>query len=390
MKVKPADRTCQIQEYYFSKKLQQIAQLSAQGIDVINLGIGNPDMMPSENVINRLKESAGYTNAHGYQSYKGVPELRRAFSQWYKREFSVSIDPEKEILPLMGSKEGIMHISMAFLNNGDKVLIPDPGYPVYASAAKLCGAEIVNYDLLAENSWYPDFKIIEKINLSGVKLMWVNYPNMPTGSKASIQLFKGLINFGLRHNILIVNDNPYSFILNNEPLSILSIERSKEIALELNSLSKSHNMAGWRIGMVAGNEEYIRYIHQVKSNMDSGMFLPLQLAAVEALKSTSAWYEKLNSSYLKRRIIAFCLLDLLGCIYEKDQNGLFVWARIPDRWANSEIFSDFLLEEYGIFITPGTTFGLNGQDYIRVSLCVTESRFNECIQRIENANKKIL
>jgi LL-diaminopimelate aminotransferase len=389
MKVKPAERTCQVQEYYFSMKLQQIAQLSAKGIDVINLGIGNPDMMPPENVINRLKESAGEKNAHGYQTYKGIPVLRRAFSEWYKREFSVSIDPEKEILILVGAKEGIMHISMAFLNNGDKVLVPDPGYPAYASAAKLSGADVISYNLCAENSWYPDFKSIEKNDLSGVKIMWVNYPNMPTGQKASAQLFKDLVGFGLKHNMLIINDNPYSFILNNEPLSILSVDGSSEIALELNSLSKSHNMAGWRIGMVAGNEGYIKYIHQVKTNMDSGMFLPLQLAAVEALKSTSDWYAKLNASYLKRRIIVFRLLDMLGCIYEKDQNGLFVWARIPHRWTNSETFSDFLLEEFGIFITPGTTFGLNGQGYVRVSLCVTEARFNECIQRIENDKTKL-
>lgn len=390
MKVKPADRTNQVQEYYFSKKLQQIAKLTSQGIDVINLGIGNPDMMPPENVINILRESATKSNAHGYQSYTGIPGLRKAFSEWYKREFFVSIDPDKEILLLMGSKEGIMHISMSFLNNGDKVLIPDPGYPAYASSARLCGAKVINYDLLAENQWHPDFEAIEKNDLSGVKLMWVNFPNMPTGKKASKKLFEDLVKFGLKHNILIVNDNPYSFILNNEPLSILAIEGSKEIALELNSLSKSHNMAGWRIGMIAGNEDYLRSIHLVKSNMDSGMFLPLQLAAIEALKSTKDWYDKLNSVYLKRRLIVYQLLDLLGCTYEKDQNGLFVWAKIPHRWNNSEIFSDFLLEEYEIFITPGTTFGLNGIDFIRASLCVTEARFNECINRIENKNNKIL
>jgi LL-diaminopimelate aminotransferase len=390
MKVKPADRTSAIQEYYFSKKLQQLAQMTASGIDIINLGIGNPDMMPSENVINRLRESAEQTNAHGYQSYKGIPGLRKAFSEWYKREFSVSIDPEKEILPLIGSKEGIMHISMAYLNKGDKVLVPDPGYPVYASAAKLCGAEVVYYDLLPENSWYPDFKAIEMNDLTGVKIMWVNYPNMPTGAKASVQLFKDLIKFGLKHNMLIINDNPYSFILNTKPLSLLSVEGSKEIALELNSLSKSHNMAGWRIGMVAGNEDYIKYIHEVKSNMDSGMFLPVQLAAIEALKSTSEWYEKLNKTYMKRRIIVHLLLDLLGCKYEKDQNGLFVWARIPYGWTNSEIFSDNLLEKYRIFITPGTTFGLNGSDFVRVTLCVTEARLNECLQRVKDKNNEII
>jgi len=390
MKVNPADRTCLVQEYYFAKKLQQIAQLCAMGKDIINLGIGSPDMMPSENVINALNVSAVKENSHGYQSYKGIPGLRKAFSEWYKRDFGVSIDPEKEILPLIGSKEGIMHISMAFINKGDKVLIPDPGYPAYASSAKLCGAETLIYDLVSQNSWYPDFEAIEKNDLTGVKLMWVNYPNMPTGCKASEKLFTDLVNFGIKHNILIINDNPYSFILNNKPLSILAIEGSKEIALELNSLSKSHNMAGWRIGMVAGNEEYIRHIHLVKSNMDSGMFLPLQMAAIEALRSTPDWYSRLNEAYLKRRVIVYKLLDLLGCTYESDQNGLFVWAGIPHHWTNSEVFSDFLLDEYEIFITPGTTFGLNGLDYIRISLCVTETRLNECIQRIENKNTNIL
>lgn len=384
MKVSPANRTQQVEEYYFSKKLQEIAQLTAKGIDVINLGIGNPDMMPAENVISKLRETAENKKAHGYQTYKGIPELRKAFSEWYKREFSVTLSPEKEILPLIGSKEGIMHISMAFINEGDKVLIPNPGYPAYASSTKLCGGEVIYYDLVSENSWYPDFSEIEKNDLSKVKLMWVNYPNMPTGKKASKKLFQDLVNFGLKHNILIINDNPYSFILNDAPMSILSAEGSMDIALELNSLSKSHNMAGWRIGMVAGHQEYIGHIHQVKSNMDSGMFLPLQLAATEALKLGSDWYAQLNAVYQKRRIVVYRLLDLLGCTYEKDQNGLFVWAGMPEKWTNSEQFSDFLLNEYEIFITPGTTFGSNGKNFIRISLCITEPRLEECIKRIEN------
>jgi LL-diaminopimelate aminotransferase len=384
MKVKPADRTSAIQEYYFAKKLAELAKMIANGVDVINLGIGNPDQMPSETVIEKLKETAEKSNAHGYQSYKGIPALRKGFSEWYTREFSVSLDPENEILPLIGSKEGIMHISMAYLNEGDKVLVPDPGYPAYASAAKLCGAKVVNYDLLEKHSYYPDFKAIENKDLSGVKIMWVNYPNMPTGAKATTELFNDLIKFGLKHNILIINDNPYSFILNENPLSILSVAGSKEIALELNSLSKSHNMAGWRMGMVAGSAEYIKYIHEVKSNMDSGMFLPLQMAAAEALKLTTDWYKKINEVYFRRRILVYLLLDKLGCSYNKEQKGLFVWARIPERWNGSEKFSDYILDEFRIFITPGTTFGLNGNNYVRVSLCITEERFKECIQRIEN------
>lgn len=384
MKVKPAERTSAIQEYYFAKKLAELAKMIAGGVDVINLGIGNPDQMPSETVIQKLKEMAEKPNAHGYQSYKGIPALRNGFSEWYKREFSVSLDPENEILPLIGSKEGIMHISMAYLNAGDKVLVPDPGYPAYASAAKLCGAKVVNYDLLEVNSYYPDFKAIESNDLEGVKIMWVNYPNMPTGTSATKQLFNDLVKFGLKHNILIVNDNPYSFILNKNPLSILSVAGSKEIALELNSLSKSHNMAGWRMGMVAGSAEYIKYIHEVKSNMDSGMFLPLQAAAAEALKLTTDWYDKINEVYLRRRILVYSLLDKLGCTYDKEQNGLFVWARIPAIWKGSEKYSDYILDEYRIFITPGTTFGLNGNNYVRVSLCITEERFKECINRIES------
>ena len=384
MKVKPADRTSTVQEYYFAKKLAELAKMIASGIDIINLGIGNPDRMPAPNVIEKLKETADKPNAHGYQSYKGIPALRKGFSEWYKKEFSVSLDPDSEILPLIGSKEGIMHISMAYLNAGDKVLVPDPGYPTYAAASKLCGAEVIYYDLFESNSYYPDFKTIEKCDLSGVKIMWVNYPNMPTGAKASEKLFKDLINFGLKHNILIVNDNPYSFILNDKPLSLLSVEGSKEIAMELNSMSKSHNMAGWRMGMLAGGSEYIKYVHEVKSNMDSGMFLPLQVAAIEALKLTSDWFEKLNEVYLKRRLLVYQLLDKLGCTYDKEQGGLFVWARIPENWKSSEKFSDYIIDEFRIFITPGTTFGQNGNDYIRVSLCITEERFKECIQRIES------
>ena len=387
MKVKPADRTATVQEYYFAKKLAELAKMAACGIDIINLGIGNPDRMPAPNVIEKLKETADMPNAHGYQSYKGIPALRKGFSDWYKKEFSVSLDPDSEILPLIGSKEGIMHISLAYLNSGDKVLVPDPGYPTYSAASKLSGAEVICYDLLESNSYYPDFKAIEKNNLSGVKIMWVNYPNMPTGAKASEKLFKDLINFGLKHNILIINDNPYSFILNDKPLSLLSVEGSKEIAMELNSMSKSHNMAGWRMGMLAGGSEYIKYVHEVKSNMDSGMFLPLQRAAIEALKLTSDWYEKLNEVYLKRRLLVYNLLDKLGCTYDKEQGGLFVWARIPENWNGSEKFSDYIIDEFRIFITPGTTFGLNGNDYVRVSLCITEERFKECIQRIES--KKI-
>jgi len=382
MKVQTASRLDEINEYYFSKKMNQIRAMNSMGLDVINLGIGNPDMEPDKEVIKSAIESAAHSASHGYQPYRGIPELRNSFSEWYKRIFNVTLSPQNEILPLMGSKEGIMHTSMAFLNEGDGVLVPNPGYPAYEAAAKMCNAQVNHYQLLNENDWQPDFEAIEKLNLANIKIMWVNYPNMPTGKRASDSLFEQLIAFGSKHNILIINDNPYALILNPKPESILAIDGAKDTALELNSLSKSHNMAGWRIGMVVGSEENIDAILKVKSNMDSGMFLPLQVAAVKALGLGKEWYKQLNTVYIKRRKIVFDILHELGSVHEPGQSGLFIWSSVPDDWENSEDFSDFILEKYRLFITPGTVFGSNGKRFIRTSLCVSEERLNECLARV--------
>jgi len=389
MKIRPAKRTNSIEEYYFSVKLKEIAGMRAKGIDVINLGIGSPDLSPSTRTIERLKETSRNPGNHGYQSYTGIPELRNAFACWYKEYFKVELNPVNEILPLMGSKEGIMHISMAFVNEGDEVLIPNPGYPTYQSVSSLVGAKIRYYNLDEQNGWFPDFEALEQENLEHVKLMWVNYPNMPTGARASKELFQKLVDFGLKHNILICNDNPYSFILNDEQLSILEVDGAKEITLELNSLSKSQNMAGWRIGMVAGGEEYLREILKVKSNMDSGMFLPLQLAAVEALGNPPEWYAGLNEIYTKRREIVFDLLNVLQCTYEKHQTGMFVWARVPVESGNGEKLSEYILKEANVFLTPGFIFGSQGDQYIRVSLCTKESLLTETKMRIIDLKKNI-
>ena len=382
MRIQPAKRTNSVEEYYFSMKLKEIASMRAKGIDVINLGIGSPDLSPSARTIERLNETSGNPGNHGYQSYTGIPELRNAFAGWYQKYFNVDLNPVNEILPLMGSKEGIMHISMAFVNEGDEVLIPNPGYPTYETVSNLVGAKIRYYNLEVNNNWLPDLDALEEKNLEHVKLMWVNYPNMPTGARATKKLFQKLVDFGLRNNILICNDNPYSFILNDEQLSILEADGAMEIALELNSLSKSQNMAGWRIGMVAGGEEHIREILKVKSNMDSGMFLPLQLAAVEALGNPPEWYAGLNEIYTKRREIVFDILDVLQCTYEKHQTGMFVWARVPVESGNGEKLVEYILQEANVFLTPGFIFGSQGNGYIRVSLCTKESLLNEAKKRI--------
>ena len=353
------------------------------GADIINLGIGSPDQPPSENTINRLAAEAARPDSHGYQSYAGVPALRKAFSEWYMKYFRTELDPETEILPLMGSKEGIMHITLAFVNPGDKVLIPDPGYPTYSSVTKLAGGEILTYGLEEKNGWLPDIGELEKSDLSNVKLMWINYPNMPTGTSGSRNLFEKLVLFALKHNILLINDNPYSFILNKDYNSILNINGAKDIALELNSLSKSHNMAGWRIGMVAGNSDYIKSILKVKSNMDSGMFLPLQLAAAEALANTEEWYDTVNNLYSKRRVIAESIMDILKCVYNRNQVGLFVWGRIPDTVESCGEYVEEILVKANVFITPGFIFGSRGERYIRISLCATEDRLSEARNRIE-------
>jgi len=386
MKVKPADRTNSVQEYYFSRKLRQIEEMRTAGADIINLGIGSPDQPPSENTIRRLADEASKSNVHGYQSYNGSPVLRKAFAEWYMKYFGVKLDPTTEILPLMGSKEGIMHISMAFVNPGDEVLVPNPGYPTYSSVTSLVGGKIRSYNLAEETGWFPDIQALEKEDLGNVRLMWTNYPHMPTGTKGSLDLFRQLVIFARDHNILLCNDNPYSFILNNEYLSLLSVDGAMETALELNSLSKSHNMAGWRIGMVAGNSEYIKTILKVKSNMDSGMFLPLQLAAAEALSNPESWYDDVNKTYRERRETAESIMELLRCKFSKDQSGLFVWGRLPDETVSCEEFVEEILNKAHVFITPGFIFGSMGERYLRISLCAENKRLKEAKRRIEDIN----
>ena len=382
MIVKPADRTANVQEYYFSQKLAQIDRMRRDGSDVINLGIGSPDQPPSESTVSALIAEAKKSTSHGYQSYSGIPSLRKAFSDWYKKYFYVNLNPDNEILLLMGSKEGIMHISMAFVNPGDEVLVPDPGYPTYSSVTNLVGGIVRRYDLSEENGWLPDLKSLELSDLSKVKLMWVNYPNMPTGVKASVDIFEKLVAFSRKYGILLVNDNPYSFILNKEYISILSVEGAKDTALELNSLSKSHNMAGWRIGMVAGQSDYIKTVLKVKSNMDSGMFLAMQMAAIEALNNPDSWYDSVNSVYIRRRKIVEQIMDLLKCSYDKSQIGLFVWGKIPENIPDCESYVEKILMKSLVFITPGFIFGKNGERFIRISLCATEEKLNEAKNRI--------
>ena len=383
MIIRPAQRTESVQEYYFSRKLKEVALMNAQRAaageaPVINLGIGSPDGIPPQEAVDALTASAVQPGNHAYQSYVGLPELRQAFADWYARWYGVELDPSKEIQPLVGSKEGILLISLAFLNKGDKVLVPDPGYPTYSSASKLVEAEIVTYDLKAGNGWQPDFAALESMDLSGVKIMWTNYPNMPTGAPATAELYAKLVDFGRRHGIMICNDNPYSFILNDNPLSILAQPGAKECCLELNSLSKAHNMAGWRIGMVAAEADVIEQILKVKSQMDSGMFKPLQLAAVEALRQGPEWFARLNEEYARRRVLAGEIFDLLGVEYDHDSTGMFLWGKISPRTSSGrndnnkskgEALADRILYEAGVFITPGFIFGRNGEDYVRISLC---------------------
>ncbi len=364
-----AKRLQGIGEYYFSAKLREIELLNKEGKGIINLGIGNPDLPPHPDVIWQLHQESAQTTAHGYQGYKGTLDLRKAFAAWYRKWYHVDLDPETELLPLMGSKEGIMHICMTYLNEGDQVLVPNPGYPAYASAVKLAGGVPVFYALQEQQQWMPDFNALQQSDLSKVKLMFVNYPHMPTGKAASMELFEALVQFATQHQILLVHDNPYSFILNEEPLSILSVAGGKSVALELNSLSKSHNMAGWRIGMLAGDRVSIEEVLRFKSNMDSGMFLPLQLAAVRALSLDQNWYASMNAMYRARREAVYTMLSALGCSFDPAQTGMFVWARVPDGYADGYAFSDELLYHYGVFLTPGGIFGSEGNAYIRISLC---------------------
>lgn len=377
-----AQRLQHINEYYFSKKLREIEELNKQGKNIVSLAIGSPDLPPHPDVIKELQETSTNPANHGYQGYKGIPELRKAMAKWYNTWYHVDVNPDTEVLPLMGSKEGIMHICMTYLNPGDKALVPDPGYPTYSSNVTLTGAELLPYKLKEENDWYPDFETIEKNGVEGVKLMFVNYPQMPTGQPASMDIFEKLVAFAKKHQILLIHDNPYSFILNDKPISLLSVPGAMDVAIELNSLSKSHNMAGWRVGMLLGNAERINEILRFKSNMDSGMFKPLQLAAVKALSLGKDWHDSVNKIYAERRGKVYELLDTLGCQYSKEQVGMFMWAKIPNRYRDCYEMADDILYNKNVFITPGGIFGKEGEKYIRVSLCGNIDRFEEAIRRI--------
>ena len=370
-----------VEEYYFSSKLREVRQLAAEGKPIINMGIGSPDLKPSQVVIDAVVSAMQEENAHQYQSYQGVPELRQSMADFYQTNFGVAMNPTTEILPLMGSKERIMHISLAFLNKGDKVLIPNPGYPTYTSVTNLVGAVPVYYDLKESTNWEPDFEALEQLDLSKVKIMWVGYPHMPTGARGSLALFEKLVAFAKKNSILLVNDNPYSFVLNDKPMSLLQVKGAKEVALELNSLSKTFNMAGWRVGMVLGNAACIDAVLKVKSNMDSGMFYGIQKGAIAALKSDASWFESMNAIYRKRRALTEQLAEKLGCAVYKEGVGLFVWAKLPAGISSSEAFIDQILYEKHIFITPGTIFGSNGEGYIRFALCVKEEKVQEAIDR---------
>lgn len=383
-----AKRLDGVGEYYFSKKLREIDALNKQGKNIISLGIGSPDLPPHNDVIKILQEESAKPNVHAYQSYKCSPVLRNAFAAWYKKWYNVTLNADTEILPLIGSKEGIMHVCMTYLNEGDKVLVPNPGYPTYRSAVKLAGGICVDYDLEEKNNFYPDFEQLENIVITAkkgaVKMMWVDYPHMPTGKKTSTEIFKRVIEFGKKHDILICHDNPYSFILNDAPQSILQVEGALDVAIELNSLSKSHSMAGWRVGVLCANEQRINEVMRFKSNMDSGMFLPVQLAAAKALSLDKNWYDYINNIYKERRMHVYTLLNELNCIYSTEQNGLFVWAKIPSAYKNAYDFSDEILYNSNVFITPGGIFGSNGDNHVRISLCATSEKIEEAISRIKN------
>ena len=382
--ITPANRVGSVQEYYFSKKLKEVAEMNAAGKNVINLGVGSPDLPPSEQTIETLCEHARKANEHGYQPYVGIPELRKGFADWYKTWYNVDLDPKTEIQPLIGSKEGILHISLAFLNPGDGVLVPNPGYPTYSSVSKLVEARLIPYELKEELGWQPDFEELEKMDLSNVKLMWTNYPNMPTGANASVELYEKLVAFGRKHGIIICNDNPYSFILNEHPLSILSIPGAKEICIEMNSMSKAHNMPGWRMAMLASNAQFVQWILEGKSNIDSGQFKPMQYAAVEALSAKKEWYDNMNRVYRSRRNLAGQIMRTLGCEYDENQVGMFLWGRIPDSAESGEAIANKVLYEANVFLTPGFIFGSRGERYIRISLCCKNETLEEALKRIEN------
>lgn len=382
--IKPADRLSQVTEYYFSRKLKEIERLNAEGKDIISLAIGSPDMPPSQATVDKLCEVARQAGAHGYQPTSGTPELRQAMAGFYKRWYGVDIDPQTEVQPLIGSKEGILHITLAFVNPGDKVLVPNPGYPTYTSLSKILGAEVVNYNLREDDGWQPDFNELESMDLTGIRIIWTNYPNMPTGAPARMETYKRLVSFARRHNILIVNDNPYSLILNEKPLSLLQVEDAKDCCIELNSMSKSHNMPGWRVGMCVGNRQFIQWILKIKSNIDSGTFRGIQLAAAEAYNNDDAWHRQANvETYRRRRHLAEAIMQELGCEYDKGQVGMFLWGKIPARYANAEELTEKVLHDARVFITPGFIFGSNGERYIRISLCAKDERMEEALRRIK-------
>ena len=382
--IKPAERLSLVSEYYFSRKLKEVAQMNAEGKDVISLAIGSPDMPPSEQTIKTLCEVASRPDTHGYQPTMGTPELRKAMADFYKRWYGVELNPANEIQPLIGSKEGILHVTLAFVNPGEEVLVPNPGYPTYTSLSKILGAKVVNYDLMEDNGWQPDFEQLEKMDLSKVKLMWTNYPNMPTGGNARMETYERLVDFARRHNIVVVNDNPYSFILNEKPISLLQVEGAKDCCIEFNSLSKSHNMPGWRVGMCISNPTFISWILKVKSNIDSGTFRGIQLAAATALTNEAEWHREANfETYSRRRKYAEQIMDALGCKYDPQQVGMFLWGRIPDTYSNCEELTERVLHEARVFITPGFIFGSKGERYIRISLCAKEEKIQAALERIE-------
>ncbi|MFK8005488.1 MAG: pyridoxal phosphate-dependent aminotransferase [Saprospiraceae bacterium] len=382
MNIKQASRLDSVKEYYFSKKLKEIADLRAAGKDIINLGIGNPDLPPSEATRKKLEAAVWENNTHGYQSYRGAPQLRKGIADWYQRYYQVEVNPQNEVLPLIGSKEGIMHISMSFLEVGDEALVPNPGYPAYRTASMLAGAKVVNYDLKEELGWMPDLEKLEQQDLSKVKIMWVNFPNMPTGAAAHPDFYNKLITFAKRNEILVINDNPYSFILRDQPMSLMSMEGAKDVAMELNSLSKSHNMAGWRVGMLVGKKEWINIVLKFKSNMDSGMFLPLQLGAVEALNNPPKWFSDLNEIYRERQKMVFKIMEKLECTFQKDQGGMFVWAKVSSNYTDGYALSDKVLYDQNVFLTPGGIFGSQGDQFIRISLCNKIEVLEKSLERI--------
>ena len=385
--ISPAQRLASVSEYYFSRKLKEVAQLNAQDMDIISLAIGSPDQPPSDATIETLCREARCPDAHGYQPTCGIPQLREAMAQFYARWYGVSLDPLTEIQPLIGSKEGILHVTLALVNPGERVLVPNPGYPTYTSLSRLLGCEVCYYDLLPEHGWQPDFEALERMDLTGVKLLWCNYPHMPTGAAARRKTYEQLVDFGRRHGIVIVNDNPYSFILGQERLSILQVEGARDVCIEFNSLSKSHNMPGWRVGMIATNAQFIQWILRVKSNIDSGTFRPLQLAAATALENSDEWHTAANVDvYARRRHIAEEIMRALGCTFDPSQVGMFLWGRIPDCYADVEVLTERILHEARVFLTPGFIFGSNGQRYVRISLCASEARMAEALQRIQAIN----